>query len=288
MATKKSSEIKKVANKAAPIVNPKANSTVKKAPVKKVETNIAAQDINNEVAVSIFDSQIRSNEESQVDAKEISRPRKTSIRPKRTTMANTLNANKPNEIINSSKDHEINNRKFVVTILLSIFLSASVTYGITHKLDTNGPATTTFLAKISGGVALDESELKSVVTQLKRTVYWTGPQNGAKYTINALTDGQTYIRYLPDGKGVSDTAPNYRTVGTYESKDAYTATLAAGNEANGVSFTTADGRVIHYNKSSGDNVYVAYKALNFQIEIFDPKPGYSLKIANNNELKVIK
>ena len=178
-------------------------------------------------------------------------------------------------------------KKFVTALISVFLLSSTITYGITHKLDSNSPTTTTFLAKISGGVALSESELIDVITQLKRNVYWTGPEKGAKYTVNALTDGQTYIRYLPGGKGVSDTLPKYRTVGTYESEDAYTATLAAGNEANGVSFTTADGRVIHYNKSSSDNVYLAYKGKPYQIEIFDPNPETALKMANDNKVEAI-
>lgn len=213
---------------------------------------------------------------------------KPSVRPSRTSMAKVMNESKIEINTVSQNSPNSKNKRFVLALIAAVFISSFITYGITHKMDSSAPATTTFLAKISGGVALSESELRSVVFQLKRTVYWTGTQKGAKYTINALNEGQTYIRYLPNGKGVSDTAPNYRTVGTYETKDAYTSTLAAGNEANGVSFTTADGRVIHYNKSSSDNVYVAYKNQNFQIEIFDPKPGFSLKIANNNELQVIK
>jgi len=211
-----------------------------------------------------------------------------SVRPSRPSMISIINesstATKESEI----KTPQLTTKKFIFSLISVFVLSSSITYGITHKIDSSAPTATTFLAKISGGVALSESELKSVIFQLKRTVYWTGPRRGAKYTINALTDGQTYIRYLPDGKGVADTAPNYRTVGTYESADAYTATLAAGNEANGVSFTTADGRVIHYNKSASDNVYLAYKGKKYQIEIFDPTAGAALKIANNDEVKVIK
>lgn len=211
-----------------------------------------------------------------------------SVRPLRPSMASIINESSTAMEESENKIPQLTTKKFIFSLISVLVLSSSITYGITHKIDSSAPTTTTFLAKISGGVALSESELKSVIFQLKRTVYWTGPQRGAKYTINALTDGQTYIRYLPDGKGVADTAPNYRTVGTYESADAYTATLAAGNEANGVSFTTADGRVIHYNKSASDNVYLAYKGKKYQIEIFDPKAGAALKIANNNEVKVIR
>ena len=210
------------------------------------------------------------------------------IRPLRPSMATILNESNVEIAPEQSSNFQLSTRKFIAALISVLILSSAITYGITHKIDSNAPATTTFLAKISGGVALSESELIDVITQLKRNVYWTGPERGAKYTVNALTEGQTYIRYLPGGKGVSDTAPKYRTVGTYESEDAYTATLAAGNEANGVSFTTADGRVIHYNKSSSDNVYLAYKGKKYQIEIFDPNSGTALKIANNNEVRVIK
>lgn len=247
---------------------------VKKTAVKKT----AAKPVKRSTTVSIPDVPIR-----KVAAKS------KTVRPKPVTIIEKLQ--ELPEATQSSKF--VDEKKLASILALVVFMTAFITFGVTHRLDARANASsstsaTSFIAKISGGVALTEPELRDVVKQLKRTVFWTGPQKNARYTINALTDGQTYLRYLPGGKGVSDSQPNYRTVGTYESDQAYTATLAAGNEANGVSFTTTDGRVIHYNKASEGNIYMAFKGKPYQIEIFDPNSGAALELANANKLEVIK
>lgn len=166
----------------------------------------------------------------------------------------------------------------IVTAIISIAL----TLGLSSLFATNPLDTTTLAARISGGVALTEGELKAVVKELGETVYWSGPVRGAKYTINAQNVGAIYVRYLPDGKGISDNAPNYRVVATYKEENGYDATLAAGNQVNGVSLTRSDDNgVIYYNKNAPTNVYVAFKGRPFQIEIFDPSADTALSIAND-------
>ena len=111
---------------------------------------------------------------------------------------------------------------------------------------------------------------------------------GAKYTINAQNFNSIYVRYLADGKGISDQTPKYRVIATYKEANAYNSTLSAGNQANGLSFTKPDGRVVYYNKQVPTNVYVAFKGNPYQIEIFDPEAKTSLAIANSeSDLKLI-
>lgn len=170
----------------------------------------------------------------------------------------------------------------VVTLVLTLSFSSLFA---TNPLDT-----TTLAARISGGVALSESELKDVVSKLGETVYWAGPMRGAKYTINAQNVGAIYVRYLPNAKGISDTSPKYQVIATYKETNAYEATLAAGNQPNGVSFAKEDGAgVVYYNKNTPTNVYLAYKSLPFQIEVFDPVAETALAMANDsNKVQVIK
>jgi hypothetical protein len=170
----------------------------------------------------------------------------------------------------------------VVTLVLTLSFSSLFA---TNPLDT-----TTLAARISGGVALSESDLKDVVSKLGETVYWAGPMRGAKYTINAQNVGAIYVRYLPNSKGISDTSPKYRVIATYKETNAYDATLAAGNQPNGVSFAKDDGAgVVYYNKNTPTNVYLAYKALPFQIEVFDPAAETALTMANDaNKIQAIK
>lgn len=171
--------------------------------------------------------------------------------------------------------------------------TAVITFVVTMSFSSlfapNQLDTTTLAARISGGVALSESELRDVVDSINQTVYWAGPLRGAKYTINAQNVNTIYVRYLPEGKGISDQTPQFRVIATYKQVNAYDATLTAGNQENGVSFAKPNGTVVYYNKNVPTNVYVAYKTEPYQIEIFDPKAENSLNLANSNSsLQVIK
>ena len=163
---------------------------------------------------------------------------------------------------------------------------AAITFVLTLSFSSlfapNTMDTTTLAAKISGGVALSESELKSVVKQIGQKVYWVGPMSGAKYTINAQNFNSIYVRYLAGGKGISDQTPKYRVIATYKEANGYNSTLSAGNQADGLSFTNPNGSAIYYNKQVPTNVYVAFKGKPFQIEIFDPNAKISLDLAKSD------
>lgn len=168
--------------------------------------------------------------------------------------------------------------------IVTAILTFAMTLGFTSLFATNPLDTTTLAARISGGVALSESELRDVVKQIGENVYWAGPMSGAKYTINAQNAGAIYVRYLPDGKGISDNSPKYRVIATYKEPNGYDATLAAGNQPDGVSLNRADNSgVIYYNKKTPTNVYVAFRGRPFQIEIFDPSSEEALSIANDSK-----
>jgi len=174
--------------------------------------------------------------------------------------------------------------------LVAVVITLVLTLSVSSLFATNPLDTTTLAARISGGVALSESDLKDVVSKLGETVYWAGPMRGAKYTINAQNVGAIYVRYLPNAKGISDTAPKYRVIATYKETNAFDATIAAGNQPNGVSFEKEDGAgVVYYNKNTPTNVYLAYKAMPFQIEVFDPAAETALAMANDsNKVQAIK
>jgi len=143
----------------------------------------------------------------------------------------------------------------------------------------NSPLTTAANPITSGQVALTESELISAVKTAGGSIYWTGSTAGAKYTFNNVADDQNFIRYLPGGNGLTDTAQNYRIIATYKDSTAFETMQTAAKSASGVSITNPDGSIVYYLKASPLHVYVAFKNLPYQIEIFDPTPGASLKLA---------
>jgi len=180
--------------------------------------------------------------------------------------------------------------KIILLMLLSALISSGVTYAVTNNSSSAPTASSTTLTEvISGKVALTEAELIAAVKELGADVYWAGPVKGAKYTLAVPADGQAYVRYLPEGQGIEDTKPNYVVIATYTTTDAFTATQAAGNTSNGVSFISASGADIYYSKDTPTNVYVAYPNLNFQVEIFNPIAATALEIASTNgALRLVK
>jgi hypothetical protein len=191
-----------------------------------------------------------------------------------------------------------NSRKRLPLIIFSVALISSVlTFTITWAITSSMPVRVTFVnpngtsagaapqvtattdPRRSGQVALTEAELRLEVKTVGGKIYWTGPMAGALYTFNHISSSQNYIRYLPHGFGLADMQSNYRVIATYQDAKAYETMQAAGKLAAGVSITNPDGSLVYYAKATPTHVYLAYKNLGFQIEIFDPAPSQSLKLA---------
>ena len=182
------------------------------------------------------------------------------------------------------------NSKTVLLMLVAFIVGSLFTYGVTkNTTPTSVASTSRFTDVIAGKVALTENELIDAVKKLGVDVYWAGPVDGAKYTLSAPAEGQVYLRYLPNGDGLTDTKPNYVVIATYTTADAFTATQAAGNQSNGVTFINNQGAAVYYNKDVPTNVYVAYPNLSYQIEVFSPIAATALDIASKQgALKLVK
>lgn len=181
---------------------------------------------------------------------------------------------------NLSDNYLFRTKKSVaITVAIVTF---ALTMGLSSLWAPNSLDTTTLAAKISGGVALTEAQLKDVVKQIDQKVYWSGPMGGAKYTINAQNFNSIYVRYLTNGKGISDQSPKYRVIATYKEANGYESTLSAGNQTDGMSFTNPNGSAIYYNKQIPTNVYLAFQNEPYQIEVFDPDAATALNLAKTD------
>lgn len=173
---------------------------------------------------------------------------------------------------------------FAVTWALTSSRAVSVTFvnPRASSAATANPAPTNSVAvnpTTSGQVALTEMELRAAVKALGEPIYWAGPMPGALYTLNHLDSGQNLVRYLPNGKGLADVQQSYRVIATYQAANAFQTMQTAGKLSTGVGITNPDGSLIYYAKATPTHVYLAYKGLAIQIEIFDPTPGAALKLA---------
>lgn len=188
-------------------------------------------------------------------------------------------------------------RRKYFSILLSVAaFSALLSFALTWAIVSSRPVKVTFAlpdqtnnattipapsanANTSGQSALTEDQLKAEVKKIGGSIFWAGPLAGAKYAFNHIAAGQDYVRYLPNGQGLSDQTQNYRVIATYKEAKAYDTIAAAAKLKTGVSFTNPDGSLVYYAKATPNHVYMAFKGFGYQIEIFDPTPGESLRLA---------
>jgi hypothetical protein len=205
---------------------------------------------------------------------------------KKPAVRKTAAKNVPIEVpvVEEKSKHLKPNPNVILTAILALSIGLIGGYQLGKqnsqpKVDMNSEST--FTSVVAGKVALDENQLISAVKKVGATVYWAGPVKGAKYTLSVPGQGQAYVRYLPDGKGIDDTNPNYVVIATYQTENAFTATQSAGNQTNGVTFVNVDGAAVYYSKDTPTNVYVAYPGKNYQIEIFNPISKTALDIASN-------
>jgi hypothetical protein len=144
-------------------------------------------------------------------------------------------------------------------------------------------------AIIQGKVALSAQGLRDVVIAKRLTVYWAGPQAGAKYTLVATSPGVAYVRYLPGGVGLNDTNSGFRAIGTYTFKNAFDAAIASGKEQGNAGFVNADGNAVLYSQARSTNVYVGIKGKDIQVEVYDPVANQALGLVLvKNQISQIK
>jgi len=167
----------------------------------------------------------------------------------------------------------------LVPYVVTALVFSTVSFGAEYYFNTKRAASEEILLVLHGGKAVDAKELRKVVLANHLTVYWVGPENNAKYVLNAAVLSSISLRYLPASAALTDTTVTYREVGTFTSPNAFAVTQKAGALPNGVGFVNVDGNAVYYDSRDAKNVYIGIKDKDIQVEIFDPRPDQSLASA---------
>ena len=162
-----------------------------------------------------------------------------------------------------------------VAAVLAIAVAAGLgTYFATRN---GGSHTTTPTVPITGPVGptgrrvvpITQSGLETLVKELKRSIYWAGPQPDTTYELTQLPHGIIYFRYLPPGTAVG--APiQVLTVGTYAAPGAFSAAKRRAGQSGIVRVPARDGGIAFYSTDAPTSVYVAFPGSDYQIEVSDP------------------
>jgi hypothetical protein len=99
-------------------------------------------------------------------------------------------------------------------------------------------------------------------------VYWAGPRAGAVFEVTEL-DGRVYVRYLQSAGQLGSPRPDFLTVATYPSADAFADIEAAAKRPGAITIELPDGLAV-YDPAVPTSVYLAYRGSTQQIELYSP------------------
>jgi hypothetical protein len=126
------------------------------------------------------------------------------------------------------------------------------------------------------GASLDR--LRDLADSVGHPVYWAGQRPG-RYELTVDHDGKIFIRYLPHGVAIGAPQAKSLTIGTYPYSNAFGTLQAAGQQADAITNHTPDGGIVIATKTTPDSAYIAYPDSDYQIEVYDPRPGRALALA---------
>jgi hypothetical protein len=138
-------------------------------------------------------------------------------------------------------------------------------------------------AAASGASKASPAELRTLAASVGHPVYWIGKQPGVTYEVRTTSSESVYLRYLPAGVHVGANKP-YLTIGTYPIPNAFSATRRLSRRPGAVPIDIGSGSIAFYSEAQPTNVYVAYRGVDLQIEVYDPSPERAQDIVASNLL----
>lgn len=133
---------------------------------------------------------------------------------------------------------------------------------------------------------VSESQLQDLATSVKHPVFWLGPRDGQSYELSRTPNGAIYVRYLPDGVDAGAKG-EYLTVATYPFEGAYAAVEKVAQERGVTPTRLADGGIAEGSGASSKSVHIAYPGVDYQAEVFDPKPGAASQAVKSAQLTAL-
>ena len=153
----------------------------------------------------------------------------------------------------------------------------------TSSVSPPAPATTAATAKPIGPVALSAKGLRTLTSSVHQPVYWAGPQAGYLYELTRTSTGTVFIRYLPPGVKAGAKQQKYLIIATYP----FVNPVKALKNLSGTHLVIPGGGVAMVDRVHPQSVHLAYPGVDDQVEIYDPSPARSLRIARSGEVRPV-
>ena len=145
------------------------------------------------------------------------------------------------------------------------------------------PAAPAATAKPIGPVALSAKGLRTLTSSVDQPVYWAGPKAGYLYELTRTSTGTVFIRYLPPGVKAGAKQRKYLIIATYP----FVNPVKALKNLAGTHLVIPGGGVAMVDRVHPQSVHLAYPGVDDQVEIYDPSPARSLRIARSGEVRPV-
>lgn len=135
--------------------------------------------------------------------------------------------------------------------------------------------------------AITPAGLKRLAAGLGQPIYWVGPEPNVTYELTQTKGGLIYVRYLPAGVNLGDRSA-FLTIGTYPVTKAFDVTKALAKRPHNKLIGLNGGGIAVFSKTrTARDVYVAFPNADYQIEVFDPKPGNARKLVTSQQVVAV-
>jgi hypothetical protein len=167
--------------------------------------------------------------------------------------------------------------------LLAIAVIALLAWLLVIRSDT----ATSSVRPGGGPVAATEQQLVDLSHELHQPVYWAGSMPGTTMELTETTKAYPYVRYLTGSASIGDTSPDYLTVGTYPTVNAFNALRSYAHESNARLVGIQRGGIAVTVPGSPTSVYFAYPNEDAQIEVYDPQPKRALTLVKTGVIQPV-
>lgn len=168
-------------------------------------------------------------------------------------------------------------------VLLAIAVIALLGWLLVIRPD----ASTSMVHAGGGPVAATEQQLVDLSQELHQPVYWAGSIPGTKMELTETTNGYPYVRYLTEVASIGDPSPDFLTVGTYPTVNAFRDLRNYARDSKARSIPISNGGIAVTIPHSPTSVYFAYPHEEAQVEVYDPHPRRALTLVKSGVVQPV-
>lgn len=170
-------------------------------------------------------------------------------------------------------------------VLLLLALIGLVVWLLAFRSDDSG--TTATVERGGGPVGVSQEDLIALSQQIHQPIYWAGTMPGTRMELTETDNSYAYIRYLTEDAPVGDASPDFLTVGTYPSLNAYRNLRSYARNSRATPRPIHDGGVAVVIPGSPTSVYFAYPHVDVQVEVYDPEPQRALDLVKSGVVRPV-